>query len=109
MIHRAKRRDTCEKAIIQALRDAGASVSQLDGTGLPDLLVGYRGRTFLLEAKDDHGKFKIGGKKSASGLRESQEKWWSTWKGAAPVVVTTPAEALSAIAANGMPGDAVFG
>lgn len=80
-----------------ALRAVGASVTQLDAKGAPDLLVGFGGLTFLLEAKDEHGKFKQHGKKSADGLRDSQREWWAAWNGWPPVVVTTPEEALCAI------------
>lgn len=95
----AKRRDVCERGIIDALIAVGASVTQLDAKGAPDLLVGFRGATILLEAKDAHGSFKRNGKKSQSGLRATQDEWWARWTGAAPIVVTTPDEALRAIGA----------
>jgi hypothetical protein len=94
-----KRRDACEAIIVTALRAVGASVQQLDGAGLPDLLVGYEGRTYLLEVKDTHGKQGRGMKKTATGLRETQERWWASWRGATPIVVTTADEALVAIGA----------
>ena len=52
-IHRrAARRDSNEVEIVRALIAAGASVTHLSGVdGLPDLLVGYQGRTVLLEVK----------------------------------------------------------
>lgn len=94
-----RRRDDNEKPIVEALRAAGASVEQLDGKGWPDLLVGFDGRTYLVEVKAEHGKPGKGMKRNESGLRESQERWWSTWRGAVPTIATTPAEALSAIGA----------
>lgn len=93
-----RRRDECEREIVKALRAAGASVEQLDGRP-PDLLVGYRGQTFLLECKDEHGVQGRGMKRTKSGLRPSQDEWWAAWRGAAPIVVTTPHEALAAIGA----------
>ncbi len=96
----AKRRDICEKAIVRALRDAGASVQALDAKGCPDLLVGYQGRTYLLECKDKHDRPGIGMKKTDSGLRDSQVEWWSLWLGQTPVVVTNENEALVAIGAS---------
>lgn len=94
-----RRRDANERQIIDALRAVGATVCQLDGNGLPDLLVGYRGRTLLLEVKQEHGKAKVGGKKTADGLLPSQRAWHAAWCGQVPVIVTTPKEALVAISA----------
>lgn len=91
------RRDKNEKPIVKALRAVGASVEYLNGTGVPDLLVGYRGVNYLVEIKGEHGKAESHGKKTASGLRDSQERWWRLWQGARPVVATTSDEALKAI------------
>lgn len=92
-----RKRDDNEKEIIAALRARGASVQQIDAAGVPDLLVGLDGVTHLLEVKQHHGKAFAHAKKSASGLLPSQDKWWSTWKGREPMVVTTPVEALQAV------------
>jgi hypothetical protein len=94
-----RRRDENERAIVLELRARGATVEQLDGKGLPDLLVGYAGRTYLIEVKQEHGKQGAHMKKTADGLRPSQSDWWAAWKGAPPIVVTTPADALIAIGA----------
>lgn len=91
------RRDKNEKPIIAALRAVGASVQQLNETGCPDLLVGIGGKMFLIEVKQEHGKAEAHGKKTESGLRPSQEKWWAEWKGPTPVIATTSTEALKAI------------
>jgi hypothetical protein len=61
----ARMRDSNEKEIIEALKRAGASVTSLNGTGVPDLLVGYKGATFLLEVKLPLGK--QGGKQRRGG------------------------------------------
>jgi Holliday junction resolvase len=88
-IHRrAARRDKNEKEIIEALRQAGASVTQISEKGAPDLLVGFRGQTYLLETKTARGK-----------LTEDQQHWVSTWQGHQAVVVRTVEAALIAIGA----------
>jgi hypothetical protein len=51
---RAKR-DANEAAIVQALRSAGALVWRLDARDMPDLLVGFRQRFWLLEVKRAKG------------------------------------------------------
>ncbi len=109
-----KRRDACERDIVRALELAGATVTKLDGKGVPDLLVGFRGRTLLMECKDpDDGARNSrsgSGRKVANplGLRESQWAWWQEWRGVRPVVVTTPEEALASLHAEPMVGDGVF-
>jgi hypothetical protein len=109
-----KKRDACEKWIVKALESAGATVSKLDGKGIPDLLVGYRGRTYLMECKDPvNGKRNSrsgnAGKANELGLRDSQWDWWQAWKGARPAIVTTPAEALAVLLdGQTMPGEGVF-
>ncbi len=85
---RAARRDDNEQAIVVALEQVGAVVYRMDEEGVPDLLVGWCARTFLLEVK------------SATGtLTEAQEGFFLRWKGVAPVIVRTPMEALRAIGA----------
>ena len=79
------RRDKNERAIVQALRTAGATVTQLSRTGAPDLLVGYNGQNFLIEVKSKHGK-----------LNEYQELWHNTWQGQA-AICHTPEQALAVI------------
>lgn len=91
------RRDDNEREIINVLEAAGATVQQLDGTGLPDLLVGFRGVTYLIEIKYKAQLSGKGRKKTASGLRESQEAWFALWQGMAVEIATTPREALAAI------------
>ena len=106
---RAARRDKSEPAIVEALRAAGASVKIVSGSdGEPDLMVGFRGTTYHLEVKNPLGPRggKSGGGATRPGqggdgvLTEDQLKWWATWRGAPPVIVRTPAEALAAIGAT---------
>ena len=50
-----KRRDLAEKAIVDALRAVGAQTWQVSGTGLPDVLVRFRGRYYVGEVKSKGG------------------------------------------------------
>lgn len=76
-----KRRDASEKPIVAALRAVGAEVWHVSGSGLPDLLVRYRGVLMALEVKTAKGRLT---KQQTSGF---------------PVVRTVP-EALTAIGAT---------
>ena len=57
---RAKRTDINQKDIVHALRTFGATVIDLSGVGkgCPDLLVGFKDITYLIEIKRD-GKAKF--------------------------------------------------
>jgi len=90
----AKRRDANEPQIIAALEAVGAKVVRLSDIGLPDLLVGYSGETYLFEVKREAGPR---GGTSHSRLTEDQELWWKEWKGRTPVIVRTPEDALLAL------------
>lgn len=84
--------DANQGEIVKALRDAGASVTPTHaaGEGFPDLAVGFRGQTFLIEVKD-------GAKPpSKRGLTDPQKEWHATWRGQKAVVATV-AEALAVI------------
>lgn len=78
--------------IVAALRAAGATVRFItEGGGLPDLLVGYQGRTILLEVKD-------GSKKpSARRLTPDEQQFFDEWTGGQLEVVCSIPEALAAI------------
>ncbi len=97
----AKRRDANEPSIVEALRAAGASVSRLNDPGLPDLIVGYRGKTKLLEVKVVETKagkaHKRDGQGGAGELTEAQAKWWAGWGGETPAIVHDVNEALAAM------------
>ena len=80
-IHRRNaKRDANEPAIVQYLEASGATVHRLSSAGVPDLLVGYRGQTHLVEVKGE-------GKK----LNANQVDFVSGWKGW-PVVVIRSVE-----------------
>lgn len=84
----AKKRDDCERGIIQALEAAGALVIQLDQP--LDLLVGYGRAWWLLECKQPKGK-----------LTPAQDEFFEAWSkhGACGVatVVRSASEALAVI------------
>jgi Holliday junction resolvase len=70
---RAKRVDVNQREIVQALRKCGAVVHDLSGVGAgcPDLLVGYRGKTVLVEVKRD----------SKAKYTKAQIAWNEAWRG----------------------------
>ena len=77
---RAPRRDANEREIIDALEAIGASVVQ---GGPLDLIVGYRGRNYILEVKD-------GSKPpSARKLTPQEDVFIACWEGRADVVEST--------------------
>ena len=92
-MRRAAKVDDNQEKIVKALRSAGATVQTLAavGKGVPDLLVGHRGRTILIEVKD--------GKKPPSERRltEDQVKWHGLWRGGPVAIVTDVEGALRAI------------
>lgn len=110
----ARQRDVNEAEIVRALEAIGATVTRLNEAGVPDLLVGYQGKTKLLEVKrplgPEGGRQRGGAHKQNQGgdgiLTEAQVKWWRgdgkkrpPWQGDPPVIVTTWREALDAIGA----------
>lgn len=81
----AARVDVNQTQIVSALRAAGAYVWII---GLPvDLLVGYKGRTFLVEIKD-------GPKKKLTKL---QEDFFKNWSGSTLARIDGPEAALRMI------------
>jgi len=84
-MRRAARIDGNQEAVVIALRAAGAYVWII---GLPvDLLVGYKGHTFLVEIKD-------GPKKRLTAL---QEAFFEKWAGGTLVRIDGPEAALRMI------------
>ena len=78
---KAAKIDANQNEIVKALRKAGYSVQILSavGKGCPDLAVGIRGKTVLVELKDGT---KIPSKQA---LTYDQLLWHKNWKGAAIV------------------------
>ena len=85
----ARRIDANQNDIVAALRARGAVVRVVtQGDGIPDLLVGYRGYTLLLEIKD-------GSKPpSARTLTEAEQKFFDEWRGGMVAIVNSADEAL---------------
>lgn len=69
--------DKNQAVIVVGLRKFGASVQSLAtvGKGVPDLLVGYNGKNWLLEVKGENGT-----------LTAPQVVWHAEWKGTVYVV-----------------------
>ena len=85
--------DENQAEILAALRKAGCSVQLIAAAntgsasaGVPDALVGFRGRNVLLEIK----------RPGTGRLSEAQQRWIAAWRGDV-AVVTTIAEALAAV------------
>lgn len=69
--------DANQKDVISALRKMGCTVESLHrvGGGVPDLLVGFRGKNYLFEVKVEGGK-----------LNDTQHAWISSWRGSVYIV-----------------------
>jgi hypothetical protein len=84
-MRRAARVDANQTAVVSALRAAGAYIWII---GLPvDLLVGYKGHTFLVEIKN-------GPKKRLTAL---QEDFFKNWSGSTLARIDGPEAALRMI------------
>lgn len=92
-MRRAAKVDANHTQVVMALQAAGATVQSLAavGQGVPDLLVGFQGKTLLMEIKD--------GKKppSARRLREKQITWHGAWRGGPVAIVDGVDAALRAL------------
>lgn len=92
-MRKAARVDANHTQVVMALQTAGATVQSLAavGQGVPDLLVGFQGKTILMEIKD--------GQKppSARRLTEQQLKWHGAWRGGPVAIVDGVDAALRAL------------
>ena len=81
-MRKAAKIDDNQKAIVNVLRQIGASVQSLaaTGKGCPDLLVGYHGINYLMEVKNGDKVL------SKQKLTIDQEHWHSLWRGSVHVV-----------------------
>ena len=79
-LSRANKRDANEATIVKALESIGAYVYRLDKP--LDLLVGYRGKNWLLEVKGEGGR-----------LTGAQREFLAAWPGQA-AVIREPEEAI---------------
>jgi hypothetical protein len=80
------KRDSNEAEIFDALRAAGASVYRLDQP--TDAVIGYRGKTLLIEIK-----------MPGASLNENQKKFFAEWKGQTPPILRTVEDAMQLIEA----------
>lgn len=88
----ANRIDANQNQIVDAMRKVGAVVRIISqGDGIPDLLVGYKGYTILMEVKD-------GGKvPSARKLTEAEQRFFDDWRGGMLVVINSVEEAIETL------------
>ena len=88
---RAARTDANHEAVVKALREAGATVQSLAsvGKGVPDLLVGFKSQTMLMEVKDSAKPA------SKRRLTEDQLRWHGSWRGGPLAIVDSPESAIS--------------
>lgn len=89
----ARRVDKSQPKIVEALRAAGCTVLSLAplGKGAPDLAVGYRGFTYLMECKSPEYC------KAHPERIEEQRAWARKWGGGPVILVSTADEALYAM------------
>lgn len=81
-MRRAARVDDNQKEIVRELRKFGASVHCLHktGQGFPDLVIGWQGRNYLVEVKDNSKS------PSARRLTRAESEWHSKWRGQVAIV-----------------------
>ena len=75
------RTDRNQAEVIRALEKLGATVEPIRSIrpGVPDLLVGFQGRNYLIEVKTP----------KTGRLSEAQKFWRDGWKGSKPFVIKT--------------------
>lgn len=91
-MRRAARVDKNQVLIVKALRACGATVRIItQGDGIPDLLVGYRGHTILMEVKDGNKP------PSARQLTTAEQIFFDQWTGGKLFIVNSVEEALDVL------------
>jgi hypothetical protein len=94
-MRRAARVDDNQQEIVRALRAEGAYVRVISqGDGLPDLLVGFRGQTLLLEVKDGNKT------PSQQKLTDAEQKFFAEWTGGQLHIVRSVEQALAVLYHN---------
>lgn len=78
------KRDASEAKIVDCLRSAGCSVERMDKPC--DLLIGFRGETFLVEVKTGKGK-----------LTDSQSDFKAKWRGSPVFIIRDVSGALETL------------
>lgn len=73
----ACRIDDNHTEIVSALKTAGATVIDTArlGAGFPDLILGFNGRTVLMEIKNPKTQY------GRAGLNKTQLTWHANWRG----------------------------
>lgn len=79
------KRDAAEPEVVTALKQCGFSVERMDKP--VDLLVGFRGRCWLIEVKSSDKGY---GKR----LNENQQKFSDGWRGPAVVILRSAQDAI---------------
>jgi hypothetical protein len=88
MLRTASRVDANQPAVVKALRAIGASVLHLHQIkNAFDILVGYRGRTFLMEIKASE----------KDKLTPGEAEFMATWRGSEYHIVYTSDQAIKII------------
>lgn len=87
------KKDANHDEIVDALKAVGVSVIDMShvGKGFPDLIIGFRSETILVEIKNPKTAY---GKK---GLNKNQQKWKEQWIGGPYCVVDSVEAALRMI------------
>lgn len=82
--------DANHKEIVDAMKAVGASIIDTSrlGKGMPDVIVGFRGQTILMEIKNPKTQY---GRK---GLNANQRKWAEEWSGGPLSIVDSVDAAL---------------
>jgi hypothetical protein len=85
--------DANHTEIVAGLRQVGATVVDLAkvGKGCPDILVGFRGKTYLMEIKTRTGY-----------IRATQEQFFRSWSGGHIAVVRSFDEAYNVLTMEGL-------
>lgn len=94
MARRRGKVDTTHGEIRDTLRAKGCTVFSIASVGddVPDLVAGYRGYDYLIEAKTPKNK-----KGEPRDLEEGQKKFHESWRGEPIIVAVSGAEAFSEI------------
>jgi len=83
-VRRRARKDENQNPIVQALAQAGIQVVDTSavGNGFPDLVLGFRGKNYLIEVKNPAKP------KADRQLTDDQKKFHATWNGQINTVET---------------------
>lgn len=92
-MRKVARTDSNHKEIVSTLRMLGCSVISLApiGNGVPDLLCGYRGVTFLCEIKDGNKP------PSARMLTPDEREFFQSWRGGILTIIHSSDEAIALV------------